>query len=281
MCCIPNLLSLGKRKYHQINADGATQIGLTNETDGVCTAIAKAEESIDGPTSDPSNQIPFNSGILAEIVNGTVGEEEPTDTAEAERTVDGPTSDPSNQIPFNLDILAEIRRLGEEVKILREQKELQSHQPTTQAPGKKRYLQTEKLIRQELEAMLNIQLPKQRPVWLRNPCNGAILELDMYNVDHKLAFEYDGSQHMYFTPFFHQTEENFKYRQALDRKKDELCKQHGVLLIRIPYSSITMSGNVTEQLWKILRNNGVTEHLSVRPRGVDGDGSPVEGGSAT
>lgn len=58
---------------------------------------------------------------------------------------------------------------------------------------------TEALCRSLLEAMLQMSLPKCRPQWLTNPTTKRALELDMYNADHRLAFEYDGAQHHHYT----------------------------------------------------------------------------------
>ena len=70
------------------------------------------------------------------------------------------------------------------------------------------------------------------------------LELDMYSEKQRLAFEYDGAQHDVYTPHFHLNEHHFAYRRLLDRLKDELCRSHGVTLIRIPWTSVSASDTV-------------------------------------
>lgn len=47
--------------------------------------------------------------------------------------------------------------------------------------------------------------------------------------------EYDGEQHFNFTPFFHKKLSDFKRQQEWDRRKNEYCIEHNILLIRIPY----------------------------------------------
>ncbi|ARF12380.1 hypothetical protein Klosneuvirus_5_50 [Klosneuvirus KNV1] len=61
------------------------------------------------------------------------------------------------------------------------------------------------------------------------------LELDGYNENIQLAYEYDGIQHYQFVPRFHKTEDDFKAQQERDKLKDKLCKKSHIILIRIPY----------------------------------------------
>lgn len=74
--------------------------------------------------------------------------------------------------------------------------------------------------------------------WLINPLTKRALELDMYNAEHRLAFEYDGAQHDVYTPHYHANEYHFEYRRLLDKLKDSLCREHRVTLVRIPWSRV-------------------------------------------
>lgn len=98
----------------------------------------------------------------------------------------------------------------------------------------------EAFCRQVLEAMLRMRLPKARPKWCVNPVTRRPLELDMYNQEHKLAFEYDGAQHAVYTPHYHGNQSNFEYRRLLDKLKAELCKKEGVRLVRIPWHQVQL-----------------------------------------
>jgi hypothetical protein len=98
---------------------------------------------------------------------------------------------------------------------------------------------TETVCRELLEHMLQMPLPKVRPAWLVNPTTKRRLELDMYNEANRIAFEYDGAQHDVFTPTWHVNEHHFEYRRLLDRLKTELCREHGVMLIRIPWTDVS------------------------------------------
>jgi hypothetical protein len=58
---------------------------------------------------------------------------------------------------------------------------------------------------------------KVHPKWL----NG--MELDGFNNELMIAFEYDGKQHHKFLKMFHKTKEGFIAQQERDRLKDKLC----------------------------------------------------------
>lgn len=118
---------------------------------------------------------------------------------------------------------------------------------------------TEAVCRAMLETMLGFPLPKTRPKWLVNPTTRRCLELDMYSAEHKLAFEYDGAQHDVYTPHFHANPHHFEYRRLLDRLKTELCREAGVLLIRIPWSAVSASDEVRTArfLARLLNGHGI------------------------
>ena len=96
---------------------------------------------------------------------------------------------------------------------------------------------TEKRMRDVIEHMFGVEFDKTRPDWLRNPVANRCLELDMYNAEMKLAFKYDGAQHRHYTPHYHgNSVAHFHYRKMVDNLKDDMCAEHGVRLIRIPYN---------------------------------------------
>lgn len=94
---------------------------------------------------------------------------------------------------------------------------------------------TEKLGRQILEGITDLIFNKSYPKFLITDKYRKGLEIDCYNEQYKIAFEFDGKQHSQFEPFFHDTEDDFKWQQEKDRDKDELCNNNGVKLIRISY----------------------------------------------
>ena len=79
---------------------------------------------------------------------------------------------------------------------------------------------------------------KIRPRFLNNPVTFGSnnLELDCYNEELKIAVEYDGAQHYKFIPYFHKTQEAFMNQRYRDYMKDQMCKENGIILIRVPYT---------------------------------------------
>lgn len=97
-------------------------------------------------------------------------------------------------------------------------------------------LMNETRMSETVQSLFKQTFKKCRPEWLINPTTGRRLELDLYNAELAVAFEYDGAQHHHYVPHYHETRDHFEYRQLLDKLKDQLCKSHGVTLIRIPHT---------------------------------------------
>ena len=87
----------------------------------------------------------------------------------------------------------------------------------------------EAYTRQIFEHAFDAEFKKMRPRWLGG------LELDGYNSELRMAFEYDGEQHVVFPNWFHKKEEEFIKGQENDREKDRLCLENDVKLYRIPH----------------------------------------------
>jgi hypothetical protein len=85
------------------------------------------------------------------------------------------------------------------------------------------------------ETILNKPFPNLRPKFMKRS-NGRCLELDGYNSDLKLAFEYNGIQHSKFSPRFHKSEKDFESQKQRDIDKKELCKKNNITLIIIPHT---------------------------------------------
>jgi hypothetical protein len=104
-----------------------------------------------------------------------------------------------------------------------------------QKKGKKLYKHEEK-CRDIFQHIFGVEFKSVRPKWLRNPVTGKNLELDGYNEELKLAFEYDGRQHSRYDKHFHKNGINeFIYQRKKDNWKDLQCREHGVFLVRIPH----------------------------------------------
>jgi hypothetical protein len=92
----------------------------------------------------------------------------------------------------------------------------------------------ETICRTLLEHITDKPFPKKRLNWLINS-RGQKMELDGYNKEISIGFEYQGIQHYEFIEFFHNSEKKFKQRQKDDELKRKLCKRNKVHLIEIPY----------------------------------------------
>lgn len=65
---------------------------------------------------------------------------------------------------------------------------------------------------------------------------GSRLFLDIYCPKHKLAVEFHGKQHYFFTPYFHQDRWDFEQGQKRDAKKMEICENLGIQLVVFRYN---------------------------------------------
>lgn len=94
-----------------------------------------------------------------------------------------------------------------------------------------KYYKSEGLCRIAFEQIFQVPFPRKRPSWLLSK-NGKRMELDGYNADLALAFEYHGIQH-FKTHMFGSTEADLEKRKQADHWKREKCAQKGVTLVEI------------------------------------------------
>ena len=106
---------------------------------------------------------------------------------------------------------------------------------------------SEEKTRLIFERLFGVKFTKDRPDFLKRS-NGRNLELDGYNKEMRLAFEYDGIQHYKFVPYFHRTYDNFIKQQERDREKDQMCRENGITLIRIPYFVTDIENYILDNL---------------------------------
>lgn len=87
----------------------------------------------------------------------------------------------------------------------------------------------EERTRYILEELLNHRFKKTRKVLDDG------LELDGYNEELNIGFEFCGIQHYKFTPYFHRSKK--RYNELLERniKKKNQCKEKGISLLVVPY----------------------------------------------
>ncbi len=110
---------------------------------------------------------------------------------------------------------------------------------------------SEKLCRGIFEDLLLEPFNTIRPEWLER------LELDGYNEDLNIAFEYNGKQHYEFNKRFHNNDpEEFEQQKARDIKKYSICQKRGLNLIIVPYqydyrNPEEMREFIFNEIWKI------------------------------
>ncbi len=94
---------------------------------------------------------------------------------------------------------------------------------------------SERLCRTIVEQIFKKPFPRIRPTWLINPKTGCKLELDGYNEELGLAFEYQGEQH-YSPERFHESNTNIIYEDQVERDKVKLekCEENKIKLVVIP-----------------------------------------------
>ena len=95
---------------------------------------------------------------------------------------------------------------------------------------------SERRCREIFEKLFDSLFPSIYPDFLVNFYTGHKLQLDGYNRNLSLAFEYQGIQHYEYVEYWHKTREEFKKLQERDDIKRLLCKRNGVTLIEIPYT---------------------------------------------
>lgn len=116
------------------------------------------------------------------------------------------------------------------------------------------YLSEEK-CRFVLEQLLGRPFPKNRTAL------GDRLELDGYNCELNMAFEFHGIQHYVFKDHIYSNEQEFAYRVLQDAHKTQLCEQKHIQLLVIPYTVI-LNGDNALMIY-------VADLLGIPPKPVD------------
>lgn len=100
----------------------------------------------------------------------------------------------------------------------------------------KRMNKGEEKCRQIFEQLFNKEFCKIRPDFLKNDCTDINMEIDGYNNEMKLGFEYQGVQHYKHTPYFHKDIQDFNKQIYRDNLKKEILEKNGIRVIYVPYS---------------------------------------------
>lgn len=114
----------------------------------------------------------------------------------------------------------------------------------------------EKKCKEFVEFITGKKFHKVRPEFLKNPVTGHALELDLYNEELKLAVEYNGAQHYHYNSMMHQNNrDRFQNQQYRDLIKKQLCEQHDIRLILVPYT--VPEDKIPEFLYDQLKTMGL------------------------
>jgi hypothetical protein len=92
----------------------------------------------------------------------------------------------------------------------------------------------ERFCRAMFERIFDAPFAKSRPRWLVN-ARGKQMELDGFNQEMNLAFEYQGRQHYAEVAHFHR-KGSLARRRRDDAAKNVLCKAHEITLIEVPHT---------------------------------------------
>lgn len=114
--------------------------------------------------------------------------------------------------------------------------QLQNQMSSNKPPAKKSKGETE--CKRVLESIFGMPFNSVRPDFLRNKVTGGLnnLELDCYNEQLGIALEYQGVQHVKYTPYFHKNKEAFLNQKYRDDMKRRICRDHDIFLIEVPHT---------------------------------------------
>lgn len=95
---------------------------------------------------------------------------------------------------------------------------------------------------------------------------GDKLKLDVYCEKYKLAAEFHGRQHFYYTSRFYDSKYDFQEAVKRDKKKAQWCKDNGVALIVFRYNDSLTEQAVFDRMLDAIRSNPMAEKETVKKR---------------
>jgi len=84
---------------------------------------------------------------------------------------------------------------------------------------------------------------------------GEKLRLDVYCPSYKLAAEYHGRQHFYYTERFFDSKYEFEEAQKRDVKKANMCKELGIALVVFRYNDLLTEESVYARMLEAIRTS--------------------------
>jgi very-short-patch-repair endonuclease len=93
---------------------------------------------------------------------------------------------------------------------------------------------------------------------------GEKLMLDVYCPSYKLAAEYHGRQHFFYTQRFFESKYDFEQAQKRDERKIELCKEQGIVLIVFRYNDMLTEQSVYDRMLDAIRNSEFKKDIKIK-----------------
>lgn len=112
-----------------------------------------------------------------------------------------------------------------------------------------------------LEILFNKEFQKTREVL------GKRFELDGFNEELRIAFEYNGAQHYEEVHFFSKSQ-TLEKRQAIDKEKKRLCETLNITLIVVPHYNSETDSELYDLIIKELNSNGVKLGIQESKEGI-------------
>lgn len=84
---------------------------------------------------------------------------------------------------------------------------------------------------------------------------GDKLKLDVYCPSYKLAAEYHGRQHFFYTQRFFESKYEFDEAQKRDQKKIAICKELGIALVVFRYNDLLTEESVYDRMLDAIRSS--------------------------
>jgi len=97
------------------------------------------------------------------------------------------------------------------------------------------------------------------------------LRLDVYCPSYKLAAEYHGRQHFYYTSRFYESKYDFIDAQNRDQKKIDLCKQNGIALVVFRYNDRLTEDAVFDRMLSAIKDSPYIKQEKVKNSLYDTD----------
>jgi hypothetical protein len=124
---------------------------------------------------------------------------------------------------------------------------------------------SEHMCRTILKSLTGLEFPKCKPEWLARS-KILKLELDGYNEENKIAFEYHGEQHyrpgVFRYKYIASHDKQFAELKARDIWKAEKCREQGVLLLEISFfPDRALIRDCVDIIARMLKENNVPFNL--------------------